>query len=347
MAIQQVPPIDPALPDFPGPNTPEAQYDDAAYNWGSAIPGYGNRVKAIGDNVYNNATEAKALAEAAGNAKVLAEIASANAMGVANFKGDWASLSGALARPATVQHNGNIWLLMQDVPNVAAVVPGVSAAWKNLSGSVTLTEDQSIAGKKTFSERLKYRDPATLAQLTVGGTRSVVLNTASSQWITLCRFGGSNRPLYSRFILSCPARHWSAEITFSKTTAGAGGDSWASIRILGAYSYFFAYPYQYRISGYASNYSSFIEMRLPGFGSTSETYVLTVLEEYQTEDSLLIDYPLAVVEPGTTRLLPNALTFGYSGGLYYRYGEIICGGTYAPVIENNGASGQTTLESVA
>jgi len=40
---------------------------------------------------------------------------------------------------------------------------------------------------------------------------------------------------------------------------------------LGAYSYFFTYPYQYRISGYSTNSGSFIEMRLPGFGSTSET----------------------------------------------------------------------------
>ncbi|WP_395026604.1 hypothetical protein [Comamonas odontotermitis] len=269
------------------------------------------------------------------------------ALAASNFKGEWATLAGALNMPASVLHNGVIYMLLRNVANVTAEVPGVSTAWKNLSGNVTLTGDQSIAGKKTFAERLKQRDEATLAQLTVGGTRKVVLNTASSQWITLCRFSGSNRPLYSRFILSCPERHWAAEITFSKTTAGAGGDSWASIRILGAYSYFFAYPFQYRISGYGSNYASFIEMRLPGMGSTSETYLLTVLEEYQTEDNVLIDYPLAVIEPGTTRMVPNALTFGHGSGLYYRYGEIVCGGTYAPVIENNGASGQTTLESVA
>ncbi|UBB16130.1 hypothetical protein [Comamonas odontotermitis] len=244
----------------------------------------------------------------------------------------WANL---LSKPTTVAAAG-----LTDAVTTTALNTAIAT-------TVLLTGDQPIAGKKTFSDRLKYRDPATLAQLTVGGTRKVVLNTASSQWITLCYFGSSNRPLYSRFILSCPERHWAAEITFSKTTAGAGGDSWASIRVLGAYSYFYAYPYQYRISGYSSNSGSFIEMRLPGFGSTSETYVLTVLEEYQTEDTFLIDYPLGVVDPGATRMLPNALTFGHSGGLYYRYGEIVCGGTYAPVIENNGAAGQTTLESVA
>ncbi len=109
MAIQPPPPIDPALPDFPGPNTPEAQYDDAAYAWGTAIPGYGGRVKAIGDNVYNNALEAKDQAQAADASRILAETATTNALSAMNFKGDWASLSGPLARPATVQHNNSVW----------------------------------------------------------------------------------------------------------------------------------------------------------------------------------------------------------------------------------------------
>lgn len=137
MAIQPVPPIDPALPAFPGPNTPEAQYDDAAYNWGSAIPGYGNRVKAIGDNVFNNANAAAAILELCEDAQRLTEMARDTAMGVANFKGDWVNLSGSLARPATVQHNNSVWLLMRDVANVAAEVPGVSTAWVNQTARVS------------------------------------------------------------------------------------------------------------------------------------------------------------------------------------------------------------------
>lgn len=137
MAIQPVPPIDPALPDFPGPNTPEAQYDDAAYNWGSAIPGYGNRVKAIGDNVFNNANAAAEILELCEDAQRLTEMARDTAMGVANFKGDWVNLSGPLSRPATVQHNNSVWLLMRDVSNVAAEVPGVSTAWVNQTARVS------------------------------------------------------------------------------------------------------------------------------------------------------------------------------------------------------------------
>lgn len=137
MTIQPPPPIDPPLPDFPGPNTPEAQYDDAAYAWGTAIPGYGGRIKAIGDNVYNNALEAKDQAQAADASRILAETATTNALSAMNFKGDWASLSGPLARPATVQHNNSVWLLMRDVANVAAEVPGVSTAWVNQTARVS------------------------------------------------------------------------------------------------------------------------------------------------------------------------------------------------------------------
>jgi len=137
MAIQPVPPIDPALPEFPGPNTPEAQYDDAAYNWGSAIPGYGNRVKAIGDNVFNNANAAASILALCEDAQRLTEMARDTAMGVANFKGDWVNLSGPLSRPATVQHNDSVWLLMRDVANVAAEVPGVSTAWVNQTARVS------------------------------------------------------------------------------------------------------------------------------------------------------------------------------------------------------------------
>lgn len=157
MAIQPVPPIDPALPEFPGPNTPEAQYDDAAYNWGSAIPGYGNRVKAIGDNVFNNANAAASILDLCEDAQRLTEMARDTAMGVANFKGDWVNLSGPLSRPATVQHNDSVWLLMRDVANVAAEVPGVSTAWVNQTARVS-----SVMGRTGDVTGLVETNPASL-----------------------------------------------------------------------------------------------------------------------------------------------------------------------------------------
>lgn len=55
--------------------------------------------------------------------------ASAAAMAAANFKGDWATLTGALNVPASVSYGGNVWLLIANTSNVASDTPGVSAKW--------------------------------------------------------------------------------------------------------------------------------------------------------------------------------------------------------------------------
>lgn len=50
----------------------------------------------------------------------------------AAFKGDWSSLSGALAKPAAVAHAGNVWILLTSIPaspGVQTLEPGVSAVW--------------------------------------------------------------------------------------------------------------------------------------------------------------------------------------------------------------------------
>jgi hypothetical protein len=87
--------------------------------------------------VYNNAQVAIEQANAAIAARDRAETATANALSAMNFKGDWSTLSGPLARPATVQHNNSVWLLMRDVANVAVEVPGVSTAWINQTARVS------------------------------------------------------------------------------------------------------------------------------------------------------------------------------------------------------------------
>lgn len=55
----------------------------------------------------------------------LAALDAANAAYInANFKGSWASLTGALAMPALVSHADKRWVLLVDLPNVTASVPG-------------------------------------------------------------------------------------------------------------------------------------------------------------------------------------------------------------------------------
>lgn len=58
-----------------------------------------------------------------------AEASAAIAAGSANFKGQWSSLTGALAVPASVAHNGVIYVLLANAADVTAIVPGVSSQW--------------------------------------------------------------------------------------------------------------------------------------------------------------------------------------------------------------------------
>lgn len=52
------------------------------------------------------------------------------AIASAHFKGAWSTLTGALAVPASVFHNGAFWVLLSNVANVTAKVPGVAAEWE-------------------------------------------------------------------------------------------------------------------------------------------------------------------------------------------------------------------------
>jgi hypothetical protein len=62
--------------------------------------------------------------------------ASAAAVAAANFKGEWSTLTGALAIPASVSHNGSVWVLTQSLANVTSNEPGVDSP--NYWISVTL-----------------------------------------------------------------------------------------------------------------------------------------------------------------------------------------------------------------
>ena len=78
----------------------------------------------------NGATQVALATEQAQQAAASAAAAASSA----NNKGAWASLTGALAVPATVYHNNRFWMLLNSVANVAASEPGVSADWVVASG---------------------------------------------------------------------------------------------------------------------------------------------------------------------------------------------------------------------
>jgi hypothetical protein len=74
-------------------------------------------------------------------ASTQAQAASANATAIANYRGLWSSLTGALAIPASVFHNERFWALKSNAANVALIEPSVSTQWVALeTGSEPFTQ---------------------------------------------------------------------------------------------------------------------------------------------------------------------------------------------------------------
>lgn len=132
MAIVAPTPVD-ALPTAPDPND-RATFDSRAYPFQQALSGaYRTQMNALADNVNNNANEASLASTAAVTAAASASTAASQAVAAANFKGEWPDLIGPLNKPACVKHNGRFWMLLNNLADVTASQPGVSADWTSLN----------------------------------------------------------------------------------------------------------------------------------------------------------------------------------------------------------------------
>lgn len=91
--------------------------------------------KGLADATYTNALDAQGSAVASANSKAAAQASEANVAAMSNFKGAWAGLAGALAKPASVFHNGAFWALLNNLADVTVSQPGMTADWQVVGGS--------------------------------------------------------------------------------------------------------------------------------------------------------------------------------------------------------------------
>lgn len=117
------------LPDAPLPSDSTAEFNSKAFAFVAALDPFVTETNALALEVESDATAAAASEAAAAISATEAETAANASVSAANFKGEWSTLSGALAIPASVSYAGTIWTLTESVANVAAEVPGVSAKW--------------------------------------------------------------------------------------------------------------------------------------------------------------------------------------------------------------------------
>ncbi len=128
----------PAVPEFP--QLGDSSFNSKAYTFGSAMGGIVAWISAAVSNAWNNAVAAFESSQAAASAASSAADVQAVVLGAANFKGLWSGLTGALPKPATVKDGGRFWLLLDDLADVTAAVPGVSASWTALDTGVAPTQ---------------------------------------------------------------------------------------------------------------------------------------------------------------------------------------------------------------
>lgn len=127
MTLPVTPPAKPTVPPYPALGSPTFNTD--AYTFGSGMPGVVSGIDAQVQNAFANATAANESALASAASAAASDQAASVSLASANFKGQWSGLTGALSKPASTSHAGRFWLLLDNLADVTAAVPGVSASW--------------------------------------------------------------------------------------------------------------------------------------------------------------------------------------------------------------------------
>lgn len=141
-----IPTVNP-LPPPPLRTDPGTDFATKAATFLSALPPMRDQMVTLASWLDGRAATTESNAQSAASS-------SAAAVAAANFKGQWSSLSGALAVPASVAHNGDIWLLLHNVAAVAAHTPGGSSAWAILTSlGVARFTTVSVANHYTAQNR--------------------------------------------------------------------------------------------------------------------------------------------------------------------------------------------------
>jgi hypothetical protein len=144
------------LPQAPNRNMDVEEFSDVADAWVAALSLWTTQANDTEENMDELAASAAASAAAASVSAATASTAASVAESLSHFKGDWSSLSGGLNIPASARYGGHIWILKENVADVAAEVPGVSTKWFYHNGSfpVIYTDIAGVSNLLYYSDSL-------------------------------------------------------------------------------------------------------------------------------------------------------------------------------------------------
>lgn len=117
-----------ALPTPPSRSDP-LNFADRADAFLGQLPQFATEANALALEVNGYATTASTAASNASSSASAAAASALTAANAANYKGEWSTLTGALAIPASVSYDGRLYVLKQNIADVTANTPGVSSVW--------------------------------------------------------------------------------------------------------------------------------------------------------------------------------------------------------------------------
>ena len=150
------------------------------------------------NNAEANAQLASTKAEEASNSASLAAISESNASASANNKGDWSALTGALNIPATVNHNGDVWILNTDLADVTSSEPtDINTDWTKIkANNDNPTFTGSITEQTATATDVLEPDNGTLQYRTLAADTTFTDGLAEGQTLTLYLTNAGFIPTY-------------------------------------------------------------------------------------------------------------------------------------------------------
>lgn len=130
MAAPQITP----LPEAPDKRDDPLNFEEKADEFLGALPTFGDEANTLATAVNGYADAALVSENNANGSEIECQRAEQATISTANYKGSWSTLTGALNIPASVEHDGIIWNLKANIPDVTASEPSsLNADWNNVT----------------------------------------------------------------------------------------------------------------------------------------------------------------------------------------------------------------------
>jgi len=130
-----------SLPDAPQRGEAPETFSTKANSWVAAIDGWTDEVNDAGAFIETSTATVSGIKDDVVLIKDDIDVIYENMSGATNFKGSWSTLTGALNVPASVEHNGKVWQLLVNLPNVTLSEPASdNADWLVTASGIEIIE---------------------------------------------------------------------------------------------------------------------------------------------------------------------------------------------------------------